>query len=77
MSAKYMRILPWCPVFQFRKGLELQAKQMGEEDVMGSTVWYSGLPPTGWWDALKNVLYTDYLRLRIYFHSQCKSCNIH
>ena len=53
MSAKYVHILPWCPVFQFRNGLECQARHMGEEDVMGSTVWYSSMPPTGWWDALK------------------------
>jgi hypothetical protein len=74
MGFKYMRLLPWCPVFQFRSMLELQAKLT---DTVETTVWYSGYPPTGWWDALKNFIYTEYLRLRICFHSHCKSCNIH
>ena len=74
MGFNYTRVLPWCPRVQLRTELQIQQRQMGDE-VAGSTVWYSGYPPNSWWDALKNVIYTDYLRMRIWFHGKCKSCS--
>ncbi len=69
-----MRILPWCPVFQFNHNLELQRRQY-PDDVEGSTLWINGKPPTSIWESIKNVIYTDYLRVRIRFHTKCKSCS--
>jgi hypothetical protein len=74
MGFKYMRIRPWCPTVQFRTLLQIQQHSVGENNVMGSTVWWNGKPPTSLWDSIKNVLYTEYLRIRICLHPKCESC---
>jgi hypothetical protein len=59
-----------CPTNQFRKLLQMQT----DEEMLGSTVWWNGKPPTGMWDCVKNVIYTDYLRLCMRLHSKCVYC---
>jgi hypothetical protein len=70
-----MRIRPWCPTFQFRTLLRIQQTILdNENEVMGSTVWRNGNPPTSLWDSIKDFLYTEYLRIRICLHPKCESC---
>jgi hypothetical protein len=61
----------WCPLAEFN---ELVRKQDECDPIGGSTVWESGQPPRSVWDQLKNIFYTDYLRMRALMHRGCEKC---
>jgi hypothetical protein len=69
-----MQLSPLCPTAQLQALLVVQQKREEDDVEMGSTVWYNGMPPTSWWDVFKNVVYTDYLMVRRWFHGTCNRC---
>ncbi len=72
MAFKYMRIRPWtCPRERYTTLLKLQQQQYPEE-VFGSTLWM--YPPVSMWNHVKNIVYTELLRLRIWLHTPCERC---
>lgn len=62
------------PTSQFQTMLEIQRKEY-QNDVMGSTLWRNGKPPISCWEYIKDIIYTDYLRMRMLFHTPCNSCS--
>jgi hypothetical protein len=72
MGFKYMRMRLWtCPRDQYKTQLEIQHRRYPEE-VSGSTLWK--FPPTSLWNHVKNCIYTEILRIRIWLHTRCEYC---
>ncbi len=52
----------------------LESMIASNSDIIGSTLWK--LEPTNLCNQLYNVMYTDWLRFRIFCHRRCEECQI-
>jgi hypothetical protein len=64
-----------CPIKEFAELLQKQQQSADNNEIIGSTLQVHS--ENNIWANAKNLLFTDWLRLKIYFHnrSKCPSCS--